>query len=375
MKYIGGPLELTSSYLKSALVADVNTQMGLSNTARWTASGRSGLALILEHWDEQLADGWMLLPDYMCWDSVSSLFQNIKVQYVPINEQFEINSALLEKYLSDTALRSILLVDYFGLCNLSSQIDLIHSLRPDIFIIIDAVQAFSSLTLSLERYIGADAVFTSPRKTLPVPDGGLVIIKENDDLTVPLITENSSERAALYLAAGTLRDGFVNGEFGELSAEIIEPLYLELYKRHGNLIETKVEAISTLSMEILSRIDLRTVANKRLSNFNWMQNSILEGRGHGIIRPALQNVMEPGLVYPVRVPFDHRTQLRAFLNKEGIYCPIHWPIPPQMKTILGDDSTRLSAELLSLPIDQRYDNSDLSRLLSTIEKYRELYKL
>jgi hypothetical protein len=370
---IGGPLELTISLLESMPVDEVNAQMDFSgNTVRWTDSGRSGLALVLEHWSDRLTDGWMLLPDYLCWDTIVPVFQGIDTRFAPIDEQFVVGQKVLERALSDRKLRSVFLVDYFGLCDLCPQINLIQSLRPDVLIIIDAVQAFSSMSVVTDRYSGADAVVSSPRKTLPIPDGGLVLAGKEDAMPFPPAAENSAERIALYLAAGTLREAMIKGRFDESANTIVEPLYVDLFSRHGKLIGTKTEAISPLSMEILRRTDLRAIADKRSVNLKWMQNSILEGRGGGLIRSALPDSVGPGLAFPVRVPAEQRNPLRSYLKKEGFFCPIHWPVPEAMKGFLGLSATRLSAELLSLPIDQRYDTLTLGLLLDAIEKYIRL---
>jgi selenocysteine lyase/cysteine desulfurase len=370
---IGGPLELTISLLESMPVEEVSEQMDFSGkVVRWTDSGRSGLALALEHWRDRLAGGWVLLPDYLCWDIILPVFQGITTRFAPIDEKFVVDQKVLERALSDNNLRAVFLVDYFGLCDLCPQINLIRSLRPDVLIIIDAVQAFSSMSIVTDRYAGADAVVSSPRKTLPIPDGGLVIVGKEEILPFPPIAENSAERVALYLSAGTLREALIKGRFDNSANSIVEPLYVDLFSRHGKLIGTKIEAISPLSMEILKRTDLRAIADKRSENLKWMQDSILEGRGGGLIRSALPTSMGPGLAFPVRVIAEHRNPLRSYLKEQGYFCPIHWPVPETMRASLGISSTLLSAELLSLPIDQRYDTLTLGLLLDAIEKYSKL---
>jgi dTDP-4-amino-4,6-dideoxygalactose transaminase len=370
MNYIGGPLELTPAFLESQPVEDINIQMRFANnTVRWTASGRSGLALILEHWRARLVDGWILLPDYMCWDSMMPVFQDFNVKYASVNEHFVIETSVLENFISDQTLRSILLIDYFGLCDLRPQIKFIRELRPDILILIDAVQAFCSLVGVNNRYFGADAVVSSPRKVLPIPDGGLVIMEENVSLDFPLPSINSSERVAFYLAASVLRERFVKGQFDNSINNIVEPLYVNFFNNHGKLIDSKIEAISPISMEILRRTNLRKIAKKRSKNFDWMQNSVREGRGSCLIRSAFPETSGAALAFPVKVTSAHRNKLREFLKHEGFFCPVHWPVPKNMMDNLGKDSIKLSDELLSLPIDQRYSTKELSQLLDAIERY------
>ena len=53
----------------------------------------------------------------------------------------------LKGFLLDKNLRGVFLIDYFGLSDLQPYIELIKSRRPDVLIIVDAVQAFLSLVL------------------------------------------------------------------------------------------------------------------------------------------------------------------------------------------------------------------------------------
>ena len=133
----------------------------------------------------------------------------LSMALAPVNNKLQIEIFDLEQFLLDDNLKGILLVDYFGLSNIQPYIDCIKSLRPDILIIIDAVQAFLSIVLSENKYSGADIVITSPRKFLPIPDGGLVIantdtsisfkanksnIKINEQNKFPYISRHFAER-------------------------------------------------------------------------------------------------------------------------------------------------------------------------------------
>lgn len=374
MHYVGGPLELTVDHLAALPVEDVHNQHDFtSDTIRWTASGRSALRIILTQWREILADGWMLLPDYLCWEAILPVLEGTNFRCAPIDDRFAMEASSLERCLSDPDLRAILLVDYFGLCDLVSQIEQIKSKRPDILVVVDAVQSFSLLTelpCAFDRYAGADAIFASPRKTLPLPDGGLLLMRE-DTPQLPPCTKNSVERAALYLAAGTLRKAVVDGLLDNAASLIAETLYVDMYKRHSNLIDSSIEPMSSLSGEILRRTDLHAINKKRTENLAWMQQALAEGRGGGLITSAMPGAAGAGLAFPVCVHEGHRDPLRDFLRNEGFFCPVHWPIPEKTRLLLGPSAISFASELLSLPIDQRYDALTLEKLLNTIEQYGE----
>lgn len=374
MNYIGGPLELSISLLESPPVADAHIQLGLAqDKLRWTASGRSALALVLGHWRNKVANGWVLLPDYLCWDAILPLFEGIDVRYVPISEKLVPEMEVLAQRLVDPALRAVLLVDYFGLCDLHPQLELIKSRRPDVLIAIDAVQAFSALPDARNRYPGADAIFSSPRKVLPLPDGGVVLMEDGEALPVLSSTATAAERDALYLAAGTLREAMVNGRLDPGAGAVAEALYVDLFNRHKKLIGSFVESMSPLSTEILRRTNLSKVADRRSANVAWIQQALGTGRGGGLIRPAMPMAKGPGLAFPVRVSVGHRDPLRAFLRTRGFFCPVHWPVPEEVKPVLGPVATCLATELLSLPVDQRYGAIHMDQLFNAIEQYGEIF--
>ena len=265
MHHTGGPFEFTPDILMSSIVSEANVQLGLSNDkVFWTRSGRSGISLVLQSFHARLSEGWMLLPDYQCWDIIS-VFADIQTKYIPVNNKLQIEIFDLEQFLLDDNLKGILLVDYFGLSNIQPYIDCIKSLRPDILIIIDAVQAFLSIVLSENKYSGADIVITSPRKFLPIPDGGLVIA--NTDTSISFKANKSNikinEQIALYIAAGVLRNLKVKNNLHETTNALTESLYLEFFDRHRKLFTNKIEPISSLSMEIIKRSDLLDIAKKK----------------------------------------------------------------------------------------------------------------
>ena len=59
--------------------------------------------------------------------------------------------------------------------------------------------------------------------------------------------------------------------------------------------------------------------------------------------------------------------MRAHLIRNGIYCPIHWAIPDEVR--LNTETKKLYDEELSLVCDQRYCLGDMDRTLTTIEAF------
>ncbi len=367
MNNIGGSFEFTSEVLAASIVADPNKQVGITqDKSYWTRSGRSGIALVLKSWHKQLSDGWILMPDYQCWD-ISSVFDKVDKKYILVNDNLELEISDLEAFLKDQKLRAVLLIDYFGLSNIQPYIERIKTLRPDVLIIVDAVQAFLSLVFLENLYLGADAIISSPRKFLPIPDGGLVIFK--NEKPIFNLTKNNdtlTKQISYFVAAGLLKDSKIKGSYDLESLTYMETLYLDFFECHKRLFDNEIKAISSFSFRIIERTDLKLIAKKRLKSFEWMSNSLKDKKYANIIRPIFTEISSPGLIFPVRVLSQQRDSLRNYLKSKGIYCPVYWPIQESQLPFLGESSKQLIGEILGLPIDQRYDNSELSKILEEI---------
>lgn len=59
----------------------------------------------------------------------------------------------------------------------------------------------------------------------------------------------------------------------------------------------------------------------------------------------------------VMIQIDNRDSIRKYLATKGIFAPIHW---------LDSQDETLRKSLLSLPIDQRYSEKDMQRILHTL---------
>jgi len=366
--FVGGPLEFNSDILASDIIDHPNNQLGLVDAnILWTRSGRSSLSLVIESYKKHFSDGWMLLPDYQCWE-VNDVFRSIKSKYISVNKNFVLDPDLLESMLQDDELKGILLIDYFGLTDVESSINLINRNRPDIIVIVDAAMSFFSLLKSQKKYCKADVIIASPRKFLPISDGGLVIF--NDKELLPIIenkNQENHEQFSLYLSASILRNFRKTSVMDKKTLDKIESIYLSLFKNHNDLFNYQINPISFISMEIIKRIDLQDLADQRENNFKLMKNMFINNDLNQDLEPIFNDVSSPALNFPVRVKNGKRNNLREYLVTKGIFCPIHWPVPKEFKKYLGEFSSHHSDEILGLPIDQRCDTSSMSRLIEEIK--------
>ncbi len=83
------------------------------------------------------------------------------------------------------------------------------------------------------------------------------------------------------------------------------------------------------------------------------------------IRPILGEL--PDGVVPLYYPLfsEDRNSLQAMLRDEQIYAPIIWPFPDRMPSICKEAQT-LYEHMICLPLDQRYDEDDMMRIVNCI---------
>ncbi|MGF6493023.1 hypothetical protein ABIE56_001180 [Luteibacter sp. 621] len=229
----------------------------------------------------------------------------------------------------------VLAVDYLGLCD--APVKRLLARFPHERIIVDASQAL------FRSRLGGEAVLYSPRKTLPLPDGGWVDAP-NAPAPVRADEEGSMARTApmRLRAEGKVTEGYTAFQAAEASLEPPEPL-----------------AMSGLTRHLLSHQDVADVASRRRSNHATLARG-LATRGVVVAPPAPHEVP---LYTPLRVA--GAAAVRAELAKRQVYSPTFWPdaSPPPDDPI----GRALRDDTLYLPCDQRYDDEGMGRVLAALD--------
>ncbi|WP_042880485.1 hypothetical protein [Cupriavidus necator] len=195
-----------------------------------------------------------------------------------------------------------------------------------------------------------DYVFASLRKTLPVPDGGLVRPPAGQPFTHALAPTPGHVRAAASVAAAmSMKAAYLAG------AQVAKAAFLALAgEGEANLrSDAEISGPSALTRVLAPALDLGRMRQRRRDNL-----ALLGGCMAGL--PAGMQWQETpayGILLCADAP--QRDRIRQRLIGTNVYPAVLWPM-----TWPGapDDNRRLSERILAVHADYRYGPRDIERL-------------
>ncbi len=302
------------------------------------ASGRAALYQILKHLKSEKGVGRVLLPDYLC-SSVLVPVKALELEYefYPIDETLELEEETFAALYKQSS--AVLVINYYGLKDLSKQESFIRCLDKDAIIIEDDVQAYYEFKKPLGD---VDFKFTSLRKTFAIPDGGLV----KTQYQLPVIeTPNTFGQ---YKAAAALLKSMREGNFND-------QIYLEIFEKGESIIDCELECgMSQVAEKLYDSLDEERVKVRRLNNARYLIEE-LETMG---IKPILP-LLEDHVPLFIPISLNNRNEVRKRMFQNDVFCPVHWP-SDGMGVRRG---VEMAERELSLIVDQRYGQQDMTQML------------
>lgn len=305
------------------------------------ASGRAALYQILKYLKEEKSINSILLPDYLC-DTILVPVRKLEFEYTffPLNDMLELEQDKFKEVYKKNA--AVLLINYFGLLNLTRQIAFIRNINANAIIIEDDVQAYYEFKKPLGD---VDFKYTSLRKTFAIPDGGLVKTEH------PLPVVDKPNTYGQYKAAAALMKAIREGNFDD-------GVYLDISKIGGSKIDDELESsMSLVSERLYACLDVEDVKSRRLKNAKYLTENLFE---KGI--PTLLPVSEDKVPLFIPIWLENRDEIRKQMFQHEIFCPVHWPLEglPLKK------GAEMAQHELSLIVDQRYGCKDMDEIMNYI---------
>ena len=315
--------------------------------------GQSALNFIVQSLDFKDGES-ILLPAYLCPSIVRNIRRNgVRFRFYAIRPDLSIDTEDLERQILRCRAKAVLFIDYFGFRPDARTAGFLLGLQSGgISLVEDAVQM---LWFNPEGFLG-DYVFNSYRKFLPV-DGSIVLGPE------PRSFEAAQDAYYEYMNLARMKlTAYV--KYGIGSIEEFTELFSKAEESYGK--STEIHGMSDISRYLLDRTDAVYIGNARRRNFEYLSDALA---GSVNIRPLIPKSRLAETV-PLGLPvvIDNRDIVRRKLREAAIYCPVHWPILGEDWVQGYPDSVRLAEHILMLPIDQRYGEDDMDRLLGELEK-------
>jgi len=304
-------------------------------------NGQSGLSFLIG----SLSPRSVWLPSYLCVDALYEPVRRSRSEARFYEVSYELTVPSLE-WLDDVQPGDLVVViDYFGFPCDPACVDLAKARGA--WVIEDACQAL----LSRRTEPRAHFSLFSPRKYVGVPDGGVLRVECEKDLSGLTLASPPAEWWLKSLAAYVLRS-----EFDRHGGE--SP-WFSLFQETEAEAPMGAYAMSELTRELLARcFDYEDIATRRRTNFE----ALLETLGHLAIFRDLPSAVVP-LGFPIRVA--GRDRLLETLFRHRVYPPVHWPlrdaVPAQFSA-----SHRLAGDIMMLPCDQRYEVADMHRMATLV---------
>ena len=306
-------------------------------STQWFLAGRCALKAIIK---ELKNCRTVAMPSWCC-DSIVKPFVDagMVVRFYPVHYDKELHQEL--SFDCDV----LFVMDYFGY---TSPILDLGSYKG--IVIRDLTHSIFSAT-----YSDADYYFGSLRKWCGIWTGGYAWTKDKH----PLLMEQIDDSGYIILRkkAMQLKNSYIHG-WGVNDKE-----YLNVFNEAEKILEKiGIAAAAERDVMLATKIDVGFISERRRANAKVLRKAFPDW----LILRELKDTDCPMFVQII-VPNGRRDELRNFLIKNDIYCPIHWPVSEYHK--LNKKEKFLYDNELSLVCDQRYTEDDMRRMVKVIETF------
>jgi hypothetical protein len=205
----------------------------------------------------------------------------------------------------------------------------------------------------------------SLRKTLPLPDGGLLWSPDGRELPVPEGPESAG--AAQKLAAMLLKAGWLDGQ--PVPRERFRALQVQ---GEGTLLGSAGPA-STVTAAVLPLLDVTGIRAASSRHARALREA-LDGRTGKVVILGLIEAGGTADAAPFRVqlacPAERdRDALLAHLAANRIFAPVHWRQDPRGWWSGDHEAAGLANRMLTLPVDHRCSSADVSRVADVVAEF------
>lgn len=351
-------------------------------SCRWsigTHLGRVGIAWLPSLWDLRPGDE-VLAPAYNCGSELDPLIHaGLTVVLYRVDRHARIDVQDLQRR-AGVRTRAVYVTHYFGWAQDLSTLRAWCRERG-LFLIEDCALSLFSAGPQGPLGVAGDAAIFSLRKSLPVPDGGILTLREPPRRDLPPRSRPSAlttgrallplfksrllraaDRLGLYHRLRPERAAFgapLRGGCAQAGALPDMPADYYYHPACASWDMSKVTA------GLLQEVDPQLVRDRRRANYNCLRDALAGLPGLDLLFPDLPAGVCP-LVMPLLVPAE-RDRLVAALNRRGIGAFPFWAgYHRRLSWAAFPDARYLKDHLLTLPVDHALGRDQMHCIARTL---------
>lgn len=334
----------------------------------YTESGRQSITLAIQSLEEKNPnlEKKVLLPTYMC-DSVFIPFQRNgwEIFFYHIDRKMKASFSELEALIQKKKPSLLFIHSYYGMDTWKGFETFLRGQQQSGLIIMeDLTQDYYR---ELRENFEADYLIGSLRKWYFIPDGGFVT-------TDAVLNERALQSDSCFARE---RTGIMTDKWkylGEVKKENWENFqglkksYLRKHRKLERFLDEKdtVSPLSPISIQLLKQAEEDKDCEKRKLNYTNLYRGLEKIAGEEISLLKLGDVVAP-LYFPVYV--KDRENYQRFLQKNDVFAAVLWPIGEENREVLGEEERYIYRHLLALPLDQRYGEKEMRKIVKLTEQY------
>jgi hypothetical protein len=300
----------------------------------------------------------VLIPAYTCQTVIDPFVQQgWKCFYYNIRKDLRIDTVDLIKLYKDVGPTMIVVHPFYGMELEQEEIDALTTIKLKGCVLMEDI---TQCIYTTNRHSIFDYVTGSYRKWFKIPDGGFVESHYLDGVEIP--KENNGEFVSKQTDAMYLRGKYFNTGDEELKNISIR-LNKDAVAGTGKTIS--LHKMSDFSLMIMDKENKDTSMMTRLENYRHLFLNINSGKVKSVCS-NIDDVTTSPLYFPIYV--RDRACLQRRLAQDNVYAPILWPVNTD-DVLINDNIKEIYSTILMIPIDQRYNVSDMSRIVKIINDY------
>ena len=121
--------------------------------------------------------------------------------------------------------------------------------------------------------------------------------------------------------------------------------------------------MSSFSSKLLRKANLKNNQIRRFANYKYLLDNIKEKENCKMFCNNIEAITTAPLYFMLYV--ENRSDLQRKLAEHHIYAPVLWPVVYD-EVLVNDTVKCLYDHLLAIPIDQRYDENDMQKVVDLI---------